>query len=597
VRARRTTSAGTAILASLVVLLAACGSSSSGGGGGGVPGATNNAGTPQRGGTLNLLGVSDVDYMDPTISYYTLGYLNLRMWSRQLYTYPGVAGKTTTVVPDLATAEPTVSSSGLQYKVTIKPGVMWDTSPARTITAADVVRGVKTQCNPAQPFGGLPDFETLIKGMSSYCAAFAKVKPTAPAMAAFINGHTMAGVKVDPSNPETVVFTLTRPATYFTDILAIPAFSPAPVESLKYIPGSAQYAQNTISDGPYKVASYNPAHTITYVRNPDWKASTDTIRKAYVDVIKVNETGNQASIQQQLAAGTPAADMGWDATVPPSDVPGLISSKSSQLVLGPSFGTNPYLVYNTVSPNDNGAMGKVAVRQALNFAINRTQLVQDDAGPQVSPPLTHILPPGIDGSQNYDPYPYNVAKAKAVLSPMHLHLKMIYRAADGISPKMFQTLQNDLSQVGVNLSGVSVPDADFFTKYMEVPAVAKRGVWDMSLTSWGPDWYGNAALSFLGPLFSGKPSFAPQGSNFGYYDDPKTDALVTQASNAKSLSAANALWAKADHQVMTDAAIFPITSPRTPLYFASQVHNAVFISDLNQFDPTNVWLTPSKNGG
>jgi peptide/nickel transport system substrate-binding protein len=33
------------------------------------------------------------------------------------------------------------------------------------------------------------------------------------------------------------------------------------------------------------------------------------------------------------------------------------------------------------------------------------------------------------------------------------------------------------------------------------------------------------------------------------------------------------------------------------VYHATQVHNAVFIPNLNQFDPTNVWLTPSLNGG
>ena len=47
---------------------------------------------------------------------------------------------------------------------------------------------------------------------------------------------------------------------------------------------------------------------------------------------------------------------------------------------------------------------------------------------------------------------------------------------------------------------------------------------------------------------------------------------------------------------MADAAIFPITSPTSPNYHASQVHNAVYVPQLFQFDPTNVWLTPSLNG-
>ena len=53
-----------------------------------------------------MLGAGDVDYMDPNISYYSVGYLALRLWSRQLFTFPAVQGETTTAVPDLATTMP-----------------------------------------------------------------------------------------------------------------------------------------------------------------------------------------------------------------------------------------------------------------------------------------------------------------------------------------------------------------------------------------------------------------------------------------------------------------------------------------------------------
>jgi peptide/nickel transport system substrate-binding protein len=43
--------------------------------------------------------------------------------------------------------------------------------------------------------------------------------------------------------------------------------------------------------------------------------------------------------------------------------------------------------------------------------------------------------------------------------------------------------------------------------------------------------------------------------------------------------------------VMKDAAIYPITDPLQPLYHASYVHNAVYIPAIQQFDPTNVWLS------
>jgi peptide/nickel transport system substrate-binding protein len=130
-----------------------------------------------------------------------------------------------------------------------------------------------------------------------------------------------------------------------------------------------------------------------------------------------------------------------------------------------------------------------------------------------------------------------------------------------------------------------------------VPTVAKRGVWDLSIAGWGPDWYGNAALSFFGPLFNGEAAYPPVGSNFGFYNSAEVDSLITKASAAATPEEAAPIWAQADQQVMKDAAFFPITEPRTPNYHASQVHGAVYIPAFQNFDPANVWLSSGMQGG
>ena len=582
------------VVSALMLGLSACASSKVTGSSGG--------GNPVRGGTLTMLGTGDVDYMDPNISYYTTGYLGLRMWSRQLLTYPAIPGQTTDVVPDLATQVPTtsnggISPDGLTYKLTIRQGAMWNTTPPRQVTAADAVRGLERTCNPAQPFGGLPDFETLIKGMSAYCDAFSKVSPSATAIKNFINNNSLPGVQVDPSNPLTVVYTLTHQATYFPDQLAMPAFSPAPVEFLNYIPASNDLAQHTLSDGPYQIQSYVPKQSIIFVRNLAWNASTDPVRKAYVNQIDVNEAGTQSSVQQQLQTNSPSADMGWDAQVPTAAIPSLVATKDPRLNLGPTYGTSPYVLFDTVSPNNGGAMANLQVRQALEYSINRSDLIQDDGGPLVSPPLTHILPPGITGSVQADPYPFNPQKGQQMLATAlpgkHLTLKVLYQNALDYEVKMFQTLQSDLGQIGIRVVGVEALSSDFYTKYLEVPSVAHSGTWDLALANWFPDWYGNGALSFFEPLFSGQPSYPPDGSNFGFYNDPTTNSIIQRAATAPTEAQASALWAQADAQVMADAAVFPITSPTSPNFRASQVHNAVYVPQLYQFDPTNVWLSSS----
>jgi peptide/nickel transport system substrate-binding protein len=613
---RRLSIAALSGIAALAMVATACGSSSSGGsnaggtssnggtssssgaGTGFIKYAQNAGGTPVKGGVLNVLGTGDVDFLDPNITYYTLGSAVSRLVNRGLYSYPGTQpGHTTTAVPDLATGLPTITNGGKTYTVTIKQGAMWNTSPARQVTAADVIRGVQISCNPSQPFGGQPDYNFLLKGYTSFCTSFAKVKPNVAAIKAFISSHKIAGVTVG-STPETVVFHLTQPATYFTDELTLSPFHPRPVEELQYLPGSVQLAQNITSDGPYIVKSYNPAHTIDFTRNPNWSASNDPLLHAYVNEIKLNETGNPSGIQQQMLTNNQNADTTFGVGPPPSDLPGLISGKNPQLNVQSLIGSN-YIVWNTVDPNNNGALKNPKVRQALNYAINRTALIQVAGGPQINPPLTHILPPQVAGSQNYDPYPYNVAKAKALMAQagvQHMTLKFLYGSGDPTSPKQLQVMQSELKQIGVTAKPLVVPDADKFTKYLEVPSNDRRGVFDAAFTGWLPDWYGEAALSFFTPLFDGR-ALPPQSSNFGLYNDPKTNADIDKAKTATSAAQAHQFWNAADHQVMADAAIYPLDDPNQPLMAASQVHNNVYVEAIQNFDWANEWLDPSKNGG
>jgi len=236
------------------------------------------SGAPQTGGTLNMIGVSDVDHMDYDIGYYSTDYQAYRLYLRQLYSWPAVAGpQNLTPQPDLAAAPPVISADGKTWTVTLRSGLMWNTSPPRPVTAADVIRGIKRACNPSVvSFGGMADFEGTIVGLSTFCSGYPKAAAnSATVMKQYIESHNVSGIS---ASGNTLTFKLAQPATWLIGAMTLPPFSAVPIEAEAGLPGSPQVYTHMYSDGPYTISAYSPNKYIKFVRNPQWQASTDPLR-------------------------------------------------------------------------------------------------------------------------------------------------------------------------------------------------------------------------------------------------------------------------------------------------------------------------------
>ncbi len=139
-------------------------------------------GSPKYGGTLNEVGISDVEFMDYDVAYYSTDDQVMRRAVRGLYGGGDTQAPATTPEPDLAAGPPVVTNGGKTVAVTLRSGVMWNTTPPRAVTAADVVRGIKRACNPSPvSFGGMADFESTIVGLTAFCTGYPKAAATSAA--------------------------------------------------------------------------------------------------------------------------------------------------------------------------------------------------------------------------------------------------------------------------------------------------------------------------------------------------------------------------------------------------------------------------------
>ena len=615
--------------------LAACSSSSSGPSGSSTSPATSTAAAPATsgtsakpvsGGTLNIVAASGPDHMDTVQAYYTADYELERIYSRQLVSYPSAAYASTTdagwkqdvtPVADAATEVPTTANGGITnggktYTFHIKPGVMWDTTPARQVTADDFIREFKAFFNPVSPVGNPGYYLSTITGLQAYSDAetkFFAIKsnaPTAANIAKFQNSHDISGIKA--VNSSTIQFTLTSAASDFIYMLAMPFASARPVEYDSYVPNSAQLNTHLVSDGPYSVSSYVAGKSITFTKNPAWQQSTDTLRHAYVDTIQLTEGVTSAETQlSDIQAGS--QDVTNDTGVNPSSVESLANSKIPNFKIWP-WSTINYMVFNLRSPNDGGVMSKVGVRQALEYGIDKSAAIKSSGGPLVSTLLNGAIPPGNDGFLTTNPYPDNngtgdETACKTALTkagyPNGITITYMY-ANDSVNARLFQSIQASLSGCGIKLTGKAVPGSSFFVDLGNAPENNKAGTWDMAQAAWIPDWFGNNGRSVIQALFQG-PNCVENTVNYGCYDSSAVNGLITKAEAASSESDAATDWTQANTTIMQDAVVVPFFSQTFPDIVSKRVRGvlpngdsyatALFSPTIGDPDLANMYLASS----
>jgi peptide/nickel transport system substrate-binding protein len=606
-------------LALAVAVLAACGlaACSSSASSTGSASSSASAGTPVRGGTLNIVAASGPDHIDTVPAYYTADYELERGYARQMLSYPsedytaaGDAGWTTdtTPAPDIATVVPTVANGGVTnggktYTFHIKQGVDWNTTPARQVTAADFIREFKAFCNPAPGgfVGNITYFASTIAGMNSYCNAeqayFTNTK-THPATAAnianFQNTNNISGLSAP--NSQTLQINLMQPASDFLYMMAMPFTSARPVEYDSYIPNSLALDQHTISDGPYQISSYIPGKSITFIRDPAWNAATDSLRKAYVNKIVLTEGVTSAQTQlSDMQAGT--EDVTNDTPLNPASLPALETSGDTNFKIWPWSSTQPYIVFNLRSPDASGAAGKLLVRQAIEYGLDKIAVQKAYGGPPVGPLLNTIIPPGNVGYVNYNLYPDangagNTAMCKTDLTkagyPNGVSLIYTYQN-DSTNTRGFEAIQASLANCGIKLVGKPEPGSSFFVDLGNSPVNNQANQWDLGQPAWIPDWFGNNGRTMIQALFA--PRCTVNTNNYGCYDNSTVNSLITSAETSSSLTTAGTDWHQADMQIMQDAAIVPILDQGFPNFASARTKGVVFTPNIGEVDITNLWLS------
>jgi peptide/nickel transport system substrate-binding protein len=320
---------GVAALAALVPFVAACGSSS--------PGSSDAAaaGSPKDGGNLTfLIQEFPAGWVSSTsnISSYE-GNLWGEITDKLVY-----VSSTGQVSPWIATSWQT-EDSATKFILHLKPGVTF--SDGEPLNAAAVVDNITlwAKGDPSRGIAKVGLFPALY---------FEQAKA--------VNSTT---VEVDFSKP-TLGFIPTL--GYHGSILLSP-------KTLALSVNQQANLTNEIGSGPFVVKSYQTGVSYTLVRRADYDWGPPALGHtgpAYLDSITYKVVADESTREQAVVAGDAQADF----NVTPSDIPTLESQ-------GFTVATPRYLGFVDGFEVDGGAgpTASVQVRQALQHAINRTQIL------------------------------------------------------------------------------------------------------------------------------------------------------------------------------------------------------------------------------
>ncbi|GAB0024201.1 ABC transporter substrate-binding protein [Helicobacter pylori] len=319
----------------------------------------------------------------------------------------------------------------------------------------------------------------------------------------------------EASDDQTVVLEIARATSKFPAMLSLSAFgiqSPKALEEGKANDVKKQgegfaypkNSENPVGTGPYTFDSYDEANkTVTLKRNDDYWGDKAKNAEIVFDIIP-----NESTRRQELEADS---INGYDLPNP-VDWKGLEDAGNKVEIRDPFN-----VLYVAFNPESNPALKDLKVRQALDMAVNREQLVKSQL-PEGATAASQFYPDTVEGyNKDLAVTKYDPAGAKKLLEEAgqeDLTLTFAYpsevtRPYMPNPQKIHEAIRKDFEKAGVTVKVVTKPWNGGYLDGVD------NGQFDAWLLGWTGDY--NSADNFIGTFFGNLKSndFHTSATDFG----------------------------------------------------------------------------------
>ena len=544
------------LVASMAFGLAACGSSDAGENSqaAGSDGADAEAvtSTKEDKTTLNIFMASEPDHLDPALNSSVDG------GCLAVNSFEGLMRYNENGALETACAESyTVSDDGLVYTFTLRDGLTWSNGDA--LDATDFVYSWKRAASPE-----------VAADYSYLCDIFPGYDSTAD-NGPIVDTAAFDSAFVASDDGKTLTVTLKAVCPYFLDLCAFPFFFPVDEEVVEPTvtadnpagTWSLDAGDAFVSNGAYKLESWNHDADMTYVKNDSyWDADSVS-----VTTLNVMLTSDDVAAYTAYQTG----DLDFVDSIPTAEM--QTAMQSSEFVVADNLGT--YYVgfnYNSDLYSKLGLDEEQAkvFRHALTLLIDR-QYIIDNIGQTSQKIATTFIPEGCaDGNggefKNKDyystDYEANVAEAKSLLESIGLYdtasdaltqtvaFTYLTNNSEG-NVRIAEAIQADLATVGIDMSIEQQEWATFLN-------TRKNGDFDIAREGWLMDYNDPINMLEMWVTTSGNNDcqFGKDDSkalDWSYYDN-----LISETRTEADLAKRAELMHTAEDYLMDTWCVVPI---------------------------------------
>ena len=360
---------------------------------------------------------------------------------------------------------------------------------------------------------------------------------------------------VEAVDAKTVKFKLNAPYAPFLSNLAYPTgliVSPSSVE--KY---GKEFGRNPSGTGPFKFVEWKSNERVVAEKNPDY---WDGEAKMQTVVFRPITDANTRTAEM-LAGGIDLM-----VEVPPV---ALSQFEGDQFKVVEQAG--PHLWFLILNAKEGPFANKKA-RQAANYAINKTALVNDvlEGTAEVAAGPT---PPAFAWAydEGLEPYPYDPEKAKSLLKEAGAEgAELTFYVTEGgsgmLDPVAMGTaIQADLQAVGLKVN-IETYEWNSFLGKVNPGLEGKADMAEMAWMTNDPD-----TLPYLALRTGAFP--AEGGFNSGYYSNPEVDKLLEKARVSTDQGERAKLYKEMQHIVHDDAPWVFVANWKQNAVTSAQVEN------------------------